>query len=48
MLEGEMEITVSGQSHRVQSAEVILMPGQHPHALKALTRAKVILTMIRS
>jgi quercetin dioxygenase-like cupin family protein len=48
ILEGEMEITISGQSHHVQSGEMILMPGHQPHALKALTRSKMILTMIRS
>ena len=48
MLEGEMEITIAGQSHRVQGGEMILMPGHQPHALKALTRGKMILTMIRS
>ena len=48
MLEGEMEITIAGESHRVHGGEMILMPGHQPHALKALTRGKMILTMIRS
>ena len=48
MLEGEMEITISGQPHCVRGGEVILMPGHQPHALKAQTRAKMILTMIRA
>ena len=34
--------------HRVQGGEMILMPAQQPHALKALQRYKMILTMIRS
>ncbi|MGH7977086.1 MAG: cupin domain-containing protein [Limisphaerales bacterium] len=45
--EGEAEITVSGQPHRVKASEFILMPAQQPHALKALKRFKMILTMIR-
>jgi len=32
----------------VQGGEMILMPAQQPHALKALQRYKMILTMIRS
>ena len=48
MVEGEAEITISGQAHRVKGGELILMPAQQPHALKALQRFKMILTMIRS
>jgi quercetin dioxygenase-like cupin family protein len=48
VLEGEVEITIAGKPHRVQSGEMILMPANQPHALKALKRYKMILTMIRS
>ncbi len=48
VVEGEVEITISGQPHRVQGGEMILMPAGQPHALKALQRFKMILTMIRS
>ena len=48
ILEGEAEITIAGVPHRVQGGEIILMPAQQPHALKALQRYKMILTMIRS
>jgi quercetin dioxygenase-like cupin family protein len=48
VLEGEVEITISGKAHRVKSGETILMPAHQPHALKALQRYKMILTMIRS
>ncbi len=48
VVEGETEITISGQLHRLQGGEMILMPAQQPHALKALQRFKMILTMIRS
>lgn len=46
VVEGESEIMISGQSHRLQSGEMILMPANQPHALKALKRFKMILTMI--
>jgi quercetin dioxygenase-like cupin family protein len=48
VLEGEVEIAVSGQPHHVKQGEILLMPAQQPHALKALTPFKMILTMIRS
>ena len=48
VLEGEAEITIAGKPHRVQSGEMILMPANQPHALKALKRYKMILTLIRS
>jgi quercetin dioxygenase-like cupin family protein len=48
VLEGEAEITIAGKLYRLQGGEMILMPAQQPHALKALQRYKMILTMIRS
>ena len=48
VLEGEVEISIAGKLHRVQAGEMILMPAHQPHALKALQRYKMILTMIRS
>jgi quercetin dioxygenase-like cupin family protein len=48
LLEGEAEITISGQSHRVRGGEMILMPANQPHALKALQPFKMMLIMIRS
>jgi len=48
ILAGEAEITLGGQSHHTQGGQMILMPANLPHALKAVTRFKMILTMIRS
>jgi quercetin dioxygenase-like cupin family protein len=48
VLEGEAEIMVSGKSHRVLGGEMILLPAGQPHALKAIQRFKMLLTMIRS
>jgi quercetin dioxygenase-like cupin family protein len=47
-IEGEAEITVAGQPHCLHCGEMILMPAQQAHALKALKRFKMILTMIHS
>ena len=48
VLEGEADVNIAGKPHRLHSGEMILMPAQQPHALKALKRFKMILTMIRS
>jgi quercetin dioxygenase-like cupin family protein len=48
VLEGEAEISIAGNPHRLHGGEMILMPAGQPHALKALARFKMILTMIRS
>lgn len=47
ILDGEAEITVAGQSHRVPAGEAILMPANQPHAVRAITRFKMLLTMVR-
>jgi quercetin dioxygenase-like cupin family protein len=48
VLEGEAIITISGKLHRLQRGALILMPANQPHALKAIKRFKMILTMMRS
>lgn len=48
VLEGEAAITIAGRPYRVGSGEMLLMPAQQPHALKAVSRFKMLLTMIRS
>jgi quercetin dioxygenase-like cupin family protein len=48
VLEGEAEITISGKTHHLKGGDLILMPAQQPHALKALRRYKMLLTMIRA
>jgi quercetin dioxygenase-like cupin family protein len=48
VLDGAAEITIDGKSFTVRQGEVIIMPANKPHALKALERFKMMLTMIRS
>ncbi len=48
IVEGEANITISGRAHRVKQGEMIRMPAGEPHALKAASRFKMILTMIRN
>ena len=48
VLEGEAEVTIDGQPHRLHAGEMIIMPADKPHALKAPRRFKMLLTMIRA
>ena len=48
ILDGRAEIIVGGTPHDLRAGEMILMPANVPHALKANERFKMTLTMIRS
>ncbi len=48
IVDGTAEIVISGNKNIVQSGEMIIMPGNVPHALNAVERFKMVLTMIRS
>jgi quercetin dioxygenase-like cupin family protein len=48
ILDGEVDVTISGKTHRLNAGEMIIMPANEPHALKAVKRFKMELTMIRS
>jgi quercetin dioxygenase-like cupin family protein len=46
--EGQAEIRIAGVPHQVNEGEMIIMPANQPHALKALSPFKMMLTMIRA
>ena len=48
VLDGETEIKISGKPFHLKAGEAIIMPANEPHAVKALTRFKMLLTMIRN
>jgi len=48
VLEGSAEFTVSGKQFRASEGEVVILPANQPHALTALSKYKMLLTMIRS
>ena len=48
LLEGEAEIVISGKPLRAKAGDWVLMPSQQPHGLRAVTKFKMLLTMIRS
>jgi quercetin dioxygenase-like cupin family protein len=47
LLEGEAEIRIDGKAHLLKEGEMIIMPAHKPHALKAVTRYKMLLVMIK-
>ena len=47
VLDGVAEITIGGVLHRLGKDEMILIPADVPHALKAVERFKMMLVMIR-
>ena len=47
VLDGAAEITVGGTPHRLGKDDLILMPANVPHAVKAVERFKMMLIMIR-
>ncbi len=48
LLDGEAEVRISGKPYVLAAGDAIIMPANAPHALKALQRFKMLLTMIRS
>lgn len=45
--DGTAEITIDGAPYRVSRGELIVMPANRPHALKAVERFKMLLIMIK-
>lgn len=48
ILDGEAEVTISGKVVMLKKGEMVMMPANHPHALKASKKFKMLLAMIRS
>ncbi len=48
VLDGEAEIKISGQLFQLQTGEAIIMPADQPHAVKAVKKFKMLLTMIKA
>lgn len=47
ILEGECEVWIAGETFSVKEGDSIILPANKPHALNAVTRFKMMLTMIR-
>lgn len=47
IIDGEAEIRISGKTIHTREGEMVVMPANEPHALKAISRFKMVLIMIK-
>jgi quercetin dioxygenase-like cupin family protein len=47
VLDGAVELTIGGRAVPASAGEAVLMPANVPHAVKATTRFKMLLSMVR-
>ena len=47
VVDGKAEITIGGKKHLLEKGDSIIMPANIPHALRAVEKYKMVLTMIR-
>ena len=48
VVDGKAEITIGGESYFLEAGQSIIMPAGIMHAVKAIERFKMVLTMIKS
>jgi quercetin dioxygenase-like cupin family protein len=48
VLDGEAQIEIAGEEFQVREGETITLPANEPHAVRAASRFKMLLTMIRA
>ena len=48
IIDGEAEIIIGGTASRVTTGQMIIMPAEIPHELRAIKQFKMLLTMIRA
>ena len=48
VIDGKAEIEIAGESFQVGQGQTIILPANQPHAVRAATRFKMLLIMIRA
>lgn len=48
VLDGQAQITISGKPRAAKKGQMIIMPANKPHSLKAIGKFKMLLVMIKS
>jgi quercetin dioxygenase-like cupin family protein len=48
ILDGEADLTIGGKAVRAGAGQIVVMPANVPHAVKAPQRFKMLLTMLRA
>ena len=46
--DGEAEVEIAGKSFKVRQGETIILPANQPHAVKATSKFKMLLIMVRA
>ena len=47
VLEGHAEVLIAGKSNQLSAGQAIIMPANIPHAVNAIEKFKMLLTMIK-
>jgi quercetin dioxygenase-like cupin family protein len=47
IIDGQAEVSISGKPFTVKEGEMIIMPANKPHSLKAVEKFKMLLVMIK-
>ena len=47
-LDGKVELTISGKAIELRKGEMVIMPANKPHSLKATKQFKMLLVMVKS
>ncbi len=48
ILDGSASVSISGVAHEIAAGGMIILPANKPHAIRATTRFKMLLVMIKS
>ena len=48
ILDGKAEIVISGKTHTVCTGDMIILPANEPHSLKAIKTFKMLLVMVKA
>ena len=48
IVDGEAQVTINGEPHTVSAGQMIIMPANIPHEMKAVKPYKMLLVMIRA
>lgn len=48
LLDGEAVVKISGRDYNLKSGQMIIMPANEPHSVRATKRFKMLLVMIKS
>lgn len=48
IIDGAAEITISGKPLQAKAGEMVIMPANQPHSLRAVQKFKMVLIMIRA